>query len=66
VTISERDINNLAANHIVLRRAFSHLGALALNWNRATALIRDSSAQKSQRESPLRNDSGAQPLKQAV
>ena len=30
---SERGINDLAANQIVVRRGFIHLGALALNCN---------------------------------
>jgi hypothetical protein len=29
--------DGLAANQVVLRKGFSHLGALALNWNRAFA-----------------------------
>jgi hypothetical protein len=33
---SERGINDLAANPVVLRRGFNHLGALALTWNRAS------------------------------
>jgi hypothetical protein len=34
---SERGINDLSGNKIVLRRGFNHLGALALNWNRSSA-----------------------------
>jgi hypothetical protein len=30
-------IDNVAGNQIVLRRGFSHLGDLALNWNSASA-----------------------------
>ena len=47
---SERRINNLAGNQIVFRRGFSHLGALALNWNGASPPNCDIKAQKFQRE----------------
>jgi hypothetical protein len=49
---TEHGINNLSARQIELRRAFSHLGALALNGNRTISTEPDGRLQKSQRASP--------------
>ena len=44
---SERRINNFAGNQILLRRGFSHLGALALNKTRASTRTRNTVAPQS-------------------
>jgi hypothetical protein len=54
---SERGVNDLAVNQIVVRRGFSYLGALALNCSGPSAPNPDSGARQSQRKYP-RSTSG--------
>jgi hypothetical protein len=55
---SERGINDLAAKQIVARRAFSHLGALALNCSGAATPNADRKAPQPQRKCPQSTQSG--------